>query len=174
MTQESHLTILPCTAAEFGDLSADLLKMGKQVRFRATGTSMHPLVRNGDTLLISPCPPSGIRLGDIVLCTGAFQHVVVHRVIRRRFGRQGARFLIQGDQAPRPDGWLEQTDIYGRLEEITRDGNRITTSGRFRFLGLLIVLAYRLGLRYTTPATWFSGLLKHLPAFSGYLDQENN
>ena len=170
MMQESNLTNLPCTAAEFGDLSADLLKMGKQVRFRATGSSMHPLVRDGDTLLISPCQPSDIRPGDILLCVGAHQRVVVHRVIRRKRSRHGAQFLLQGDKAAQSDGWIDSSAIYGRLEEITRDGKRIVTSGRFRFLGLVIVLAYRLGLRHTTLAAWLSRLLKHLPAFSGYLD----
>lgn len=174
MTQESNFTNLPCTAAEFGDLSADLLKMGKQVRFRATGSSMHPLVRDGDTLLISPCQPSGIRPGDILLCVGAHQRVVVHRVIRRRCSRRGAQFLLQGDQAAQPDGWIDQAGIYGRLEEIERAGRRFSTTGSFRCLGLLVVLARRLGLRDSKVAGLLSSSLKKLPAFSGYLDQEND
>ena len=172
MMQESNVTNLPCTAAEFGDLSADLLKMGKQVRFRATGSSMHPLVRDGDTLLIVPCQPSDIRPGDILLCVGAHQRVVVHRVIRRKRSRHGAQFLLKGDKAAQSDGWIDSSAIYGRLEEIERAGKRFSTTGSFRCLGLLIVLARRLGLRNSTSAALLSGWLKRLPAFSGYLDQE--
>ena len=170
MMEESNFTNLPCTAAEFGDLSADLLKMGKQVRFRATGSSMHPLVRDGDTLLISPCQSSGIRPGDILLCVGAHQRVVVHRVIRRRRSRRGAQFLLQGDKAEQSDGWIDQTGVYGRLEEIERAGKRFSTTGKFRNLGLLIVLARRMGLRHSKPAALLSVCLKKIPAFSGYLE----
>lgn len=169
MKQELNITNLPCTAAEFGDLSADLLKMGKQVRFRAAGSSMHPLVRDGDTLLVAPCQPSSIRLGDILLCVGAHQCVVVHRVIRRKGSRSGVQFLLQGDQAPHSDGWIEQANVYGRLEEIDRGGKRIAATGPFRFLGLLIVLAHCLGLRHSKAAALLSGWLKKLPAFSDYL-----
>lgn len=172
MTQELNITNIPCTAVEFGDLAADLLKMGKQVRFRATGSSMHPLVRNGDTLLITPCQPFSIRPGEILLCAGAQQCVVVHRVIRRKGSRNNRQFLIQGDQVPWPDGWIDASRIYGRLEEIERDGKRFNTTGPFRLLGLLIVMARRLGLRHSKAAALLSAWLKKLPAFSGYLDQE--
>lgn len=172
MTQELNITNIPCTAVEFGDLAADLLKMGKQVRFRATGSSMHPLVRNGDTLLITPCQPFSIRPGEILLCAGAQQCVVVHRVIRCKGSRNNRQFLIQGDQVPWPDGWIDASRIYGRLEEIERDGKRFNTTGPFRLLSLLIVMARRLGLRHSKAAALLSAWLKKLPAFSGYLDQE--
>ena len=172
MTQELNITNLPCTAAEFGDLAADLLKMGKQVRFRAMGSSMHPLVRDGDTLLIAPCQSFSIRPGDILLCTGGNHCLVVHRVIRRKDSRNNRQFLTQGDQAPWPDGWIDASRIYGRLEEIERDGKRFNTTGPFRLLGLLIVMARRLGLRHSKAAALLSAWLKKLPAFSGYLDQE--
>ncbi len=172
MTQELNITNIPCTAVEFGDLAADLLKMGKQVRFRATGSSMHPLVRDGDTLLIAPCQPFSIRPGEILLCAGAQQCVVVHRVIRCKGSRNNRQFLIQGDQVLWPDGWIDASRIYGRLEEIERDGKRFNTTGPFRLLSLLIVMARRLGLRHSKAAALLSAWLKKLPAFSGYLDQE--
>ena len=43
---------IDCATAAFAELSADLLKAGVGVRFRARGNSMAPLLRDGDALLV--------------------------------------------------------------------------------------------------------------------------
>jgi signal peptidase I len=170
MINQKHLTSLICTTADFGSLGAGLLHAGSQVRFRAQGSSMHPLVRDGDTLLISPLLPGGVRLGDIVLCTTDSGQALVHRVIGRRRGDTVTNYLVQGDQGPRPDAWITQQQIHGCLVEIERDGHRLQmTRPAIRFLGQLMVLAQRLGLRRSFLAVVASNLLKRSPGFSGYL-----
>ena len=171
MMQESNLTNLPCTAAEFGDLSADLLKMGKQVRFRARGYSMTPLVRDMDVLLVQPVRTSLIRIGDIILCSIQPDRVVVHRVIRRRSDLHGFYFMVQGDRAAQPDGWIQQSQVLGRVAEVERGELHLDmNSPAARGIALFAVLSSR----RPTGRGWFTriagGWIKRLPVFSKYLN----
>lgn len=131
---------------------------------------MHPLVRNGDILLIEPYNHGGVRVGDIVLCTTETGQVLVHRVLRNRADGNGKRFLIQGDQSPKPDGWIPQKQIHGRLVEIERDGRLMKVIRcRVRFLGLLIVLVQTLGMRQSLTTRIVSILLKRSTGFAEYI-----
>ena len=79
---------LPCTQSSslnpqhlFLDVSTELLERGHSVRFQAPGRSMHPTIKEGETITVEPVEPPGVRTGDIILYrtkTG----VIAHRVIR--------------------------------------------------------------------------------------------
>lgn len=171
MSENQDLTKLTCTASEFGTLGAGMLSEGHSVRFLAKGTSMHPLVRNGDILLITPIQADFVKVGEIVLCTAGTDWVLVHRVLRRRSGADGTNFFLQGDQAAAPDGWFNREQIHGYLQAIERKGRRISmTGGVARLIGILLVLSHRMGLRRTKLAGIVSDLLKRTPFFAGYLN----
>jgi hypothetical protein len=51
----------------FAELTTDLLRQGCAVRFTATGGSMAPTVRDGETVRCEPVDPARVRPGDIVL-----------------------------------------------------------------------------------------------------------
>jgi len=118
-------TGITCSSPAFLELSAAILGCGKSLRFKAQGVSMQPLVRDGDVLLIKPVNPATIRPGEIVLFQSQRERVIVHRVLRKRVNHTGVAFLVQGDQAAQPDGWISQDHIFGRLVEITRGQRRI-------------------------------------------------
>lgn len=171
LTDPKHLTSLTCTAADFGVLSVELLHMGRQVRFQARGSSMHPLVRDGDILLISPRAQGVARVGEIVLCTTGSGQVLVHRVIARRRSNGGMAVLVQGDRAVRPDGWIPWNQVHGRLVEITR-GDQVfsMTASAVVNLGVLMALAQRIGVRQLHLAGFASRLLKRMPGVAGLLN----
>lgn len=167
---EPDLTKLAVSTDDFADIGAELLGGGSALRFTARGSSMHPIVRDGDTLLIRPRQPESIGTGDVVLCETDAGQLLVHRVIRRRAEGDGIRFLVQGDQAARPDGWIPAVRVHGRLEEIERDGRRLDlTATTSRLLGLLLVLVHRMDLRRSKLASMVSGLIRRLPVFRNYL-----
>lgn len=86
------------------------LSAGETPSFVATGHSMWPTIRDGDTVAIAPLPPAGPRLGDIVLAVTP-GGLVLHRVIALSPGRA----LLKGDANPRPDGWCPFDQLAGRL-----------------------------------------------------------
>jgi signal peptidase len=161
---------MPCTSAAFAELSAEILQAGMALRFQARGTSMLPLVRDGDVVLVRPVDPDELRVGDVVLCRSHPGRIVVHRVVKVLANSAGVRYTVQGDQLTRPDGRLPAAQIYGRVASIERDGATIDV-GRpaMRTLGWLAVLRARWNLgrgdRLQRARRW----VKRLPGLSRYL-----
>jgi len=92
---------------------------GADFRFRASGTSMAPVIRDGDIITLSPL--KGIKLvsGDIV----AFLHpetgkLIIHRLI----DESPDTFLAKGDNSLDPDGLIPKPNILGVVTRIERNG----------------------------------------------------
>jgi signal peptidase I len=163
-------TSIPCTSAAFAELSADILRAGKALRFRATGASMQPLLRDGDVLLVRPLDPRAVRVGDVVLCSSEPGRIVVHRVLRRQAGPEGYRFTVQGDQVARPDGVIPEAQVYGRVATIERSGAYIDVSRPLmRMLGGYAVLRSRWNIGRGRRLRLAGRLVKRLPVLSRYL-----
>lgn len=126
-----QLTDISWSDADVCNLTRDLLRMGKSVRFQARGMSMKPLVRDGDILLIEPLGQRLPRLGDVVLCQTANGRVLAHRVIKRQGKPGGYTYLIQGDVVADPDGWITRDQIWGRVSKLERGGNVINLENPF-------------------------------------------
>lgn len=135
---------LSVNAEGFAELCSDFLTMGKSVRFTAHGSSMHPLVRNGDILLVEPSWNNSLRVGAIVLCRVSSGRVVVHRVIHKRRNQHEFVYLIQGDNIKESDGWFSSKDIIGKIVSIERQGVFLDLSTpRARILALLVTIKIR-------------------------------
>jgi SOS-response transcriptional repressor LexA len=97
------------------EIIADLLSRGHSVRFRATGHSMHPIIRCDDYLLVSPL--KSIHIGDVVL-TLAERGLTAHRVISVANGV----VITRGDNAPGEDEPLALSRVLGVVTHAERDG----------------------------------------------------
>lgn len=161
---------IPCTSAAFAELSAEILRAGKALRFRAPGVSMLPLVRDGDVLLVRPVHPAAVRVGDLVLCSSEAGRIVVHRVVRRLAGPDARSFTVQGDAAARADGAIPEAQVYGRVVAIERGAAHIDLDRPvMRTLGWLAALRSRWNLGRGSGFWLATRLVKRLPVFSRYL-----
>jgi hypothetical protein len=169
MTDDADRTI-SCDAPAFVELSRAVLRAGGSIRFEVRGASMHPLVRDRDVVQVEPATRTSLRAGDVALCEAAEGGLVVHRVTGRAPGRP-ARFVIQGDQASRPDGALPAEQVYGVVTALYRQGARIDM-GRptMRLLGALAALRSRFHLpRHGILHGVARRVCRSLPAFSRYV-----
>ena len=163
-------SLLSCDLPTFGELSAEILQMGKLIRFQAKGASMHPLLRDGDALLVKPLGVRPIRIGKVVLCSTQSMRVIVHRVLDRQSRPDGTYYLVQGDQAAKPDGWIPQGQIYGWVSAVDRGNTHINMlNPLMQLLGLIVVLRLRYHIGQGKIAHFASKLIRHLPAFSSIL-----
>ena len=136
---------IPCTSERFAQLSAELLGCGVSIRFRARGTSMAPLIREGDLVTVRPIGSGCARVGDVVLFRAEEGRAMVHRVIRHGANGGLSWYTIQGDRVDRPDGTFDDAQLCGRAVEVCRDGVRIDLERpAMRLLGWLAVLHARL------------------------------
>ena len=164
---------IPCTSAAFAQLSAEILRAGSALRFRARGASMSPLVRDGDVVLVRPVDPGLVRVGDVVLCRSECGRTVLHRVIRREVCQGRCAFIVQGDRAARADGLVPAAEIYGRVASVERHGAEIDhidlDQPGMRWLGWLAVLRSRLAIGRFKGSVLAQQLVKRLPVVRRYL-----
>ena len=163
-------TRLDCTSAAFADLSADLLHAGIALRFTAQGSSMKPLLKSGDILVIKPIQAQQVRIGDVVLCSVSTERVVAHRVIGKRTGKNGLVFLLQGDRVSKPDGWVEEEMVHGRVESTERCDSFIDLLAQpTRLLGIMQTIKLRCHLSRLGIAEAAGRVIKQLPCFTDYI-----
>lgn len=135
------------------DLTADLLSRGTTVRFRPSGRSMYPSIREGELITVEPVLPSDVTLGDIVLYRSE-RGLIAHRVIQvsrpqsepSAFGAAGYRraclacgpsssrdarvFRLLGDASSCCDKPVKAHQILGRVVGVQRNGRSLALASR--------------------------------------------
>jgi hypothetical protein len=90
-------------------------------RMTTQGSSMEPLLRNGDTVEVERAPIEALALGDVAVFRrpGAALHTVTHRLvwIGRRFGE--ARYYTKGDAMSGVE-CFRSADYVGRVRAMWR------------------------------------------------------
>jgi hypothetical protein len=90
----------------------EALRRGETVRIRPRGYSMIGKVNNGDLVILAPCEPTDLVVGDIVL-------VRVHGTDYLHLIKavQQTRFLI-GNNRGGINGWVGPQAIYGKAIKV--------------------------------------------------------
>jgi signal peptidase I len=114
---------LSLSSRQLQELLRGVLDKGASFRFRATGFSMSPFIKDGDVLTIAPVQGSVPRLGDVVVFTHPLTNkLIIHRVI----GKKAGFYLTKGDNTPEGDGLISKADIVGRVTKVERNGKAIS------------------------------------------------
>jgi signal peptidase len=112
-------------SGRFVETIEELLDRGHAVRFAATGWSMHPTIRNGETITVVPLADSVIRKGDILL----YRHgrgALAHRVIRMHpSSGQSLKLTLRGDAADCSDEPIRFEQLLGRVLSVERNGRTV-------------------------------------------------
>ena len=117
------------------------------MRFTAQGTSMSPLIRDGDVVLIEPICSKLLKPSEIVLFTNQQGNLVLHRVLKRWKKDDEVLYLLKGDQVATPDGIYENEKIFGRLKAVERSGSILSLEKpAFKVLNWLAFLRSNTGL----------------------------
>lgn len=120
----------------FTRVLANLLACGQTVRFTAPGHSMHPVIRHGDALLVTPLEHTA-HPGDILLYRDAGGHPVAHRLIGFAAEDGAPALILKGDSAAAPDLPIRPAQVLGRVMAVERRGQRIDPYGmRTTFYGI--------------------------------------
>lgn len=120
-----------CEAADFEELAVQLLGAGRAVRFRARGSSMQPMVRDGDVLDVWPADSVSIDVGDIILYRSIRKGIVVHRVVGMYRQDENTTLVVKGDSVRTADPEVHESQVLGRIVSIERRGRKIAAPTRF-------------------------------------------
>lgn len=141
MKPEDHIAAEELAGPEAGQLLEAVLESGADARFRVSGASMAPLIRDGDTVRVRRVAAGDIRVGDVAFCRREDEAgYVMHRVLLRRCiaGRWVLR--TKGDALRGLDPPVSEDRVLGRVVE---DGAGRNASSKWRALrGLVRVCGY--------------------------------
>jgi signal peptidase I len=132
---------LSLTGPVFIELLRATLAKGVPFTFRARGSSMHPFIRDGDVITVSPLGAHPPVLGDVVaFVQREIDRLVVHRVI----GIKANSCFMKGDDTGGVDRPVPTVNVLGLVKRVERGHKRV-------FIGLgperfLIALLTRNGL----------------------------
>ncbi len=133
------------------ELVEEALKSGRRVRFRATGESMRPSIRDGDLITVAPARPEELTIGDIVL-SRVGEKLTAHRLVElagvdpppgRTHG--SCRLICRGDAAGAPDPPLEPSQVLGKVVAVEAAWGRRFLSIFRHFFGRWILGAFSSG-----------------------------
>jgi len=112
--------------ADLLELSKDIFRRGKSVRFQAKGWSMRPFIRDGDFIVVSPIENSSIKTGDVVFCITTDNKVIVHRIIRKHEKDKDNRIImfIKGDATFSSPEKVEIQNVLGKVAAVERNGRK--------------------------------------------------
>ncbi len=123
------------TDRSFLQVTTDLLHAGYSVRFRATGRSMFPTIKDGEEITVEPVEPSSVRRGDILVFRDE-RGVTAHRLVRmRRTDRSRLSLVLRGDACEGSET-IEPQAIMGRVISVDRPTGATRLAGaraRFRY-----------------------------------------
>ena len=102
-------------------LVADVLRQFGQLRLRAHGCSMFPVIRSGDVLSIGHCATEAVQPGDVVLVAEG-DRLFAHRLIEKHL-RNNEWFLVtRGDSHWRNDPPRPASTLLGHVMAVSRNG----------------------------------------------------
>jgi signal peptidase len=89
--------------------------------FQATGSSMYPFIRDNDTITVSSLKRIRLVTGDVVAFVKDNNNLIVHRII----GQKGNSYITKGDNCSASDGFIEITNILGKIIAVKRNNKNI-------------------------------------------------
>lgn len=105
------------------DLADELLDKGTSIRISASGYSMFPAIRPGNTIIIKPVHPDELKCGMIIAWKRE-KDMVVHRLVLAYESDDTKYYITRGDSSRSSDKPVTLDMIAGRVEAIYR-GHRL-------------------------------------------------
>ena len=113
----------------FLDITTELLRRGQSVRFQAPGRSMHPTIKDGETITVEPVAPSDLKRGDIVLYRFD-KGVIAHRLARIDKNEDTPLFILRADAPGAPEEQVAAQQVLGKVVSVQRGGRSIDPYSR--------------------------------------------
>lgn len=122
--------MMRCSAQDLAQLGDLVLKQGAELRFRASGTSMQPVIQDGQMIRVAPLPPRGPRGGDILFYRGDSGRAVIHRLMGQIRAGQGDLYLTKGDGCADSDAPVGVEQVLGWVTAVESADGRIVRLDR--------------------------------------------
>ena len=116
---------LSLTDDAFAKLSREILEQGDSIRFKAHGSSMLPLIHDGDLLTIQSINLDSIKNGSVIFYQAIGGKCIAHRVVKIEPRDHKQIILTRGDASPKSEERIQPHQILGHVVGIQRGKNQI-------------------------------------------------
>ena len=114
---------------DFLEQARQLLSKSVPIEIKMSGSTMSPVIEDGDLITIEPIQENSLRPGDIILYNSLRDTAVIHRVVRLEKGDSADRSVItRGDAASQNDLAVPFHRVLGRVKLIERAGEQIAVA----------------------------------------------
>jgi hypothetical protein len=122
--------VLKANRTEFLELSQELLDRGALLRFRATGRSMHPFIKNGSILVVEPFSGLAAKIGDVIFYRRPDGSMTAHRLLKMTGEGNNTVLITKGDSLSYLDPPVPVGQVMGRVIRIEGKSSRLSLTGR--------------------------------------------
>lgn len=99
------------------NLAATNLINGKDAIMQCFGESMEPTIMSGGYITFRRF--ENYEEGDIIFCLIPDVGIVdAHRIVKKVVYDKFIYYLVKGDNAPCPDGWVDHENVFGKMIEV--------------------------------------------------------
>jgi len=114
---------------DFLEQARQLLSKSVPIEIKMSGSTMSPVIEDGDVITIEPIQENSLRPGDIILYNSLRDTAVIHRVVRVEKGESADRSIVtRGDAASQNDLAVAFHRVLGRVKRIERAGEQISVA----------------------------------------------
>lgn len=126
------------------ELVQALVERRVNVRLRAPGGSMHPVIPDSAVVHVRPLDSGEPSLGQIVLFQRSNGSPIIHRVVNQRRARTRASYYILPDSSLAAGEWVQGCNVIGCVSLIEQRGRLVDlTSRRAKLYGAIVVLLWQ-------------------------------
>lgn len=113
-------------SSDLAGLTRDVLSKGGTLGFKARGTSMFPLIRDGDTLVVRSVPLDRFTRGTVAFYQLDGGRLLAHRVIETCCETTHTGLKVRGDAAAGPADTIDAKQVLGQVVAVIRKGRRLS------------------------------------------------
>jgi hypothetical protein len=132
--QQLPVVTLPPFARVVTDLFTESFRTtvpdGIRVRFRASGHSMYPSIRDGELITVGVVAAHAIVRGDVLLCRHG-ERLLAHRIVSIDSALGEPVLRLRGDAKRDCDAPVAASDVIGLVLSVERGGRTILLAGRW-------------------------------------------
>lgn len=135
-------------------LVQEILAKGGTIRLPARGRSMEPLIADGDSVIVGPVEPSGLKEGMILLYHPDKTCALAHRLVRVEAAADDREpgLVVRGDALACRDERIGKRQVLGHVIAIERNGQtRRLDRGRLWLAGRMWARSRLWGLALVSP-----------------------
>lgn len=135
--QEKGLMMFVADDPQLRELSASASRAGSHLfGVSLTGTSLFPVLRSGDKVVVKKSSLEDLRAGDIIVWSGEFLQRVAHRIVSIDASATPPLITNKGDLRMGEDPSVEFDRVLGKIVAVLRDG-------KITWMTALTVLSYQ-------------------------------